>query len=324
MLAAAGWIAYSSRLISHQLSLPAALPGERREVDKRAGKISYYVAGQGSPLLLIHSINAAASAYEVAPIFERELSAYRVYAPDLPGFGFSDRSARSYNPRLYVDAVHDMLDVIAMDCDARPIDTLALSLASEFLTRAATERPERFRSLALVTPTGFSRDSAKLREPAGSTREIPGLYGFVTFPLWSQAFYDLLVHRPSIRYFLRRTWGSKQIDEGLARYDYLTAHQPGAKNAPYAFVSGRLFSKDIRDVYERLKQPVWMPHGTRGDFGDFSEAGWAESRSNWTVQAFDTGALPYFERPDEFLSAYEHFLRIAGPLPHSAHDTASR
>lgn len=203
-----------------------------------------------------------------------------LYAPDLPGFGFSDRSARSYNPRLFVDAVQDMLDVIAMDYDARPIDALALSLASEFLARAATERPERFRSLALVTPTGFSRGSAKLREPGGSTREIRGLYGFFTFPLWSQAFYDLLVSRPSIRYFLRRTWGSKQIDEGLARYDYITAHQPGAKNAPYAFVSGRLFSKDIRDVYERLTQPVWMPHGTRGDFGDFSEAGWAEASSN--------------------------------------------
>jgi hypothetical protein len=51
-----------------------------------------------------------------------------------------------------------------------------------------------------------------------------------------------------------------------------------------------------------------MPHGTRGDFKDFSQAGWVRSRLNWRVQPFDTGALPHFERPAEFLAAYERFL----------------
>lgn len=288
--------------------LPPALPGERREINNRAGSLSYYVAGQGSPLLLVHSINAAASAYEVRPIFEREQTRRRVYAPDLPGFGFSERTPRRYAPRLYTDAIHDMLDVIAVDVGSEPIDALALSLASEFLARAATERPQRFRKLVLVTPTGFNRGAGKLREPTGATREIPGMYRFFSFPLWSQAIYDLLVSKRSIRYFLKRTWGSSQIDEGLAHYDYLTAHQPGAKNAPYAFVSGWLFSKDIRTIYERLTLPVWMPHGTRGDFGDFSEVGWTRSRSNWSVHAFDAGALPYFERPREFFAVLDRFL----------------
>jgi pimeloyl-ACP methyl ester carboxylesterase len=167
------------------------------------------------------------------------------------------------------------------------------------------------RSLALVTPTGFSRAYETLRGPEGANREVPGLYGFFTFPVWSGAFYNLLVSRPSIRFFLQKTFGSKQIDEGLFDYAHRTAHQPGAKNAPYAFVSGRLFSRDIRSVYERLTLPVWMPHGTRGDFQDFSAAGWTASRPNWTVQPFPTGALPHFEQPDEFLAAYERFLAAA-------------
>ena len=54
--------------------------------------------------------------------------------------------------------------------------------------------------------------------------------------------------------------------------------------------------------------PVWMPHGTRGDFGDFSEVGVVAARPNWQVQPFATGALPHFEQPDEFLAAYEKFL----------------
>ena len=290
-------------------TLMPAVAGERRELDRRAGRLSYYVAGSGPPLLLIHSINAAGSAYEVKPIFEHARAARRrVYAVDLPGFGFSDRSKRRYDVRLYVDAVHDMLETIAAEHGQAPVDALAISLSSEFLARAAVERPERVRRLAFVTPTGFGRAYHLLRKPTGATREIPGLHAFFTFPLWSQAFYDLLVSRASIRYFLQRTFGSKRIDEGLLDYDYLTTHQPGAKNAPYAFVSGRLFSADVREVYEKLTQPVWVPHATRGDFRDFSEAGWAAARPNWTFQPFDTGALPHFERPDEFLAAFDAFF----------------
>ena len=140
---------------------------------------------------------------------------------------------------------------------------------------------------------------------------MPGLYRFFTFPLWSQGIYDLLVSKPSIRYFLRKTFGSDNYDEGLAAYDYLTSHQPGAKNAPYAFVSGRLFCKDIRVIYERLGLPVWMPHGTKAISAISAEAGWTGLRSNWSLTPYDTGALPHFERPEEFMRDYARFLAEA-------------
>lgn len=300
------------RNASSRPSLPLALDGVRRETFGRAGRLSFYMAGEGEPLLLVHSINAAGSAYEVKPIFDALVRSRRVYAVDLPGFGFSDRSKRDYTPRLYTDAIIDMLGVIAKDeVSDKPIDALAISLGAEFLARAAVERPDRFRTLALVTPTGFSKGSEKLHGKPGETRQIPGLYGFFTFPLWSQGIYDLLVSKPSIRYFLRKTFGSENYDRGLAEYDYLTAHQPGAKNAPFAFVSGKLFSKDIRSIYERLAMPVWMPRATKGDFADFSGVGWTKSRANWSVESFDTGALPHFEEPAKFMARYQRFLTEA-------------
>lgn len=289
-------------------TLTKAVDAERREFSGRAARLSYYVAGDGSPMLMIHSINAAGSVYEVKPVFENFRSRCRVYAPDLPGFGFSERSARDYNVRLYVDAIHDMLGRIAEECGETPVDTLALSLSSEFLARAAVESPQRFRTLALVTPTGFRAGSEALREAEGATREMPLLYTILTVPLWRHGLYKLLVSPRSIRYFLKRTWGSEAYDEGLAAYDDLTTHQPGAEHAPYAFLSGRLFSKDIRNVYERLQMPVWMPHGTKGDFQDFRGADWTAMRDNWTVRAFESGALPHFECPAEFFTAYAAFL----------------
>ncbi len=111
-----------------------------------------------------------------------------------------------------------------------------------------------------------------------------------------------------MRYFLKRTYGSDNIDESLAAYDDLTTHQPGAEHAPYAFLTGGLFSRDIRTVYERLELPVYLAHGTRGDFRDFSEAAWAKARNNWSVEPFDTGALVYYEEPEDFFASYTAFL----------------
>jgi hypothetical protein len=53
-----------------------------------------------------------------------------------------------------------------------------------------------------------------------------------------------------------------------------------------------------------------MTCATKGDFADFSEAGWARARPGWTVETFDTGALPHFERPQEFIARYRAFLQL--------------
>ncbi len=308
---AAGRLGYSRFVVRHDLPLPPPLDGETRTVNGRAGRLSAYVAGAGAPLLLVHSVNAAASAYEMRPLFERMQPMRRVYAFDLPGFGLSERGARDYSVRLFVDAIHDLLDLVAAEHGPAPVDAAALSLGAEFLARAAVEAPHRFRSVALVNPTGF--ESGRPRDgAAGATREVPGLRAFAEFPPWSQGLFDLLASRPSIRFFLQKTWGSKAIDEGLARYAYLAAHQPGARHAPFAFVSGRLFSADIHAVYGRLGLPVWVPHGTRGDFADFGGADAVRGRPNWTIEAFETGALPQFEQPDELARRFHAFLTGAG------------
>jgi pimeloyl-ACP methyl ester carboxylesterase len=301
---------------ARDVALPPAVSGDRRELMGIAGRLSYYVAGpprdKGSiPLLLLHSINAAGSAYEVKPLFERFQVRRTVYALDLPGFGFSDRRDRRYRPRLMTDAIHAMVEEIRGHHGQGAIDALAVSLSSEFLARAAVEEPDAFRSLALVSPTGFDR-RAPYTGVTGSTRGNAALYAALNVPLWRKGFFRLLTSRPSIRYFLRKTWGSKEIDEGLLNYDYLTTHQPGAYHAPYDFVSGFLFSGDISNIYGALKLPIWMSHGIRGDFTDYPWASVVERKSNWVIHEFPTGALSYFEMPGLFVQRYGTFLeRVA-------------
>lgn len=288
-------------------TLPLPLPAAQREITGAAGGLAFYDAGSGTPVLLIHSINAAASAYEVRPLFERLSATHRVFAIDLPGYGRSQRTDRRYDIALFTAAIEDALDAIGESCGDAPVDLIAVSLSCEFAARAAVKRPQRIRTLTLVTPTGLDRRSAALDGAPGQSREVPGVHRVLTLPLWSQGLFDLLSSGPSVRYFLRRTWGSPDIDAGLAEYCVASARQPGARFAPLSFLCFRLFAADVRSLYAQLQMPVWVPHATRGDFRDFSSADFLRSRPNWRFQPFESGALVYFEMPDAFVAAWRRF-----------------
>ena len=298
--------------------LPAALGGERHAIDGAAGPLTYYRTAPATsslrPLLLVHSINASASAYEVKPLYEHYSGQRPVYALDLPGYGFSDRSDRAYTPRLMTDALHAMTAEIRRLHGPGAVDALALSLSSEFLARAAVESPADYRSLALVSPTGFSGKKLRLGPP-GSTRSVPQMLRALQRPWLGPRLFGLLTRPAVIRYFLQRTWGSKQIDEGLYAYDVLTTQQPGACHAPFHFLSAGLFSNDINTLYERLQLPVWLSHGTRGDFVDYGLTRTVASKPNWRISVLPTGALPYFEVPQGFSAAFDAFLATLPDSP---------
>lgn len=310
--AAGGWLAYSRWAIDHHLPLPPAIDAERRTFSTTgAGEISYYVdaTASGRPLVLVHGVNACASAYEMRPLYERYRRSRPVYAIDLPGFGCSERADRRYTPALFAAAIAAFLrDQVRA---AEGVDLIALSLGAEFAALVALEHPELVQSLTLISPTGFSA-RAMSRDAQATPNDDRGdrLPRVLDNALWSQAWYDLLVSRPSIRYFVARCFAAAP-DRGLLDYDYLTAHQPGARFAPLAFLSGALFSPGIRErVYQRISQAALVLYDedpfTR--FDALSDT--LLAYSNWRATRIPgTRGLPHFDQPDRTCQAIEAFWR---------------
>jgi hypothetical protein len=75
-----------SPIAFHKLGeLPAPVSGQRHEIGSPVGRLTYYSAASATgenlpPLLLIHSINAAGSAYEIKPLYEHYRQSRTVYA----------------------------------------------------------------------------------------------------------------------------------------------------------------------------------------------------------------------------------------------------
>lgn len=295
-------IAWSRNYVNHNVPLTAALDGDLvRFRGRRAGQLAYYVAGPlrkgAPPLVLLHSINAAASSFEMKPLYDHYAQSRRVIALDFPGYGFSDRSDRTYKPALFRDAI---LDLIEQELDGASVDAVALSLGSEFLALAAQARPSLFRSLAFLSPTGFSYRSKSLR-----ASDL--LLNVLRVPVWRRPIYDLLTSRPGLRFFLqssRRT----QLNRSLVDYAYATSHQPLAENAPYYFITFQLFTATILEVYRGLLQRCLAIFG-QDPFAGYELVGELCNKPNWRIQLLpNAGALAHWDEPRAVIALLDaHF-----------------
>lgn len=282
-------------------SLPGAIDATRHDLGTAlGGRIHYYTdtTAEGRPVVLVHSINAAPSAHEMKPLFERFRGKRPVYAMDLPGFGHSDRSKRRYSPELFASTIAEFLETVVKE----PADVVAYSLGCEFSALAALAQPDLVRSLVMVSPTGFNAR----RLPTGEAAERA--YRFLSVPVVNDGLYKLLTTRPSIRFFYGQVFTADPPAE-LVDYAYATTHQPGAKHAPLYFLSGQLFTAEAgTNVYGKLAQPVLVLYDKDPNI-DFHELPDFLSRhTNWRAQRIaPTHGMPQWERPDETAEAIERF-----------------
>jgi len=283
------------------MKLPDAVDADRRVLDSgTAGGLAYYqdTSAAGRPLVLVHSVNAAPSAFEMRPLFQEFRSRRPVYAPELPGFGFSDRSDRRYSPELFSSALADFLGQIVKE----PADVVTFSLSSEFAARTALKNPDLVASLVLISPTGFGKRS--LPSPTLSERLHKGL----SLPFLSQGLFELLTSRPSIRYFLGQAFVGETPPE-MIDYAYATSHQPGARYAPLYFLSGQLFTANATEqLYGKLTLPVLVIYDRDPNVSFDLLPGFVASHPNWrAARIAPTLGLPHWEKTGGTVSAMERF-----------------
>jgi pimeloyl-ACP methyl ester carboxylesterase len=236
------------------------------------------------------------------PLFAHYRSQRPVYALDLPGYGVSARSDRTYSPELFTEAVLALLQRLD-----EPADVVALSLSSEFAARAARRAPDRVRSLTLISPTGFSSSTGS---DGGDTSSGFGdtVHSVLAFPLWARPLFDLLTTRASIKYYLQKSFVGA-VPEDMIDYAYATAHQPGAEHAPLYFLSGKLFTPRVRTaIYDDVTQPTLVLYDQDPYVGFGALSPFVAVHENWQAQRVTpTLGLPHFERLEATTELLDRF-----------------
>jgi pimeloyl-ACP methyl ester carboxylesterase len=286
--------------MTHAREAPRALDAAHRDLDVAlVGRIGYYVDAhtRGRPIVLLHDVHVGASAYDVAPLFAELRGERPVYAPDLPGFGTSDRGPNTYCPLLYAKAIKRFVVDVASPHE-QPIDVVALGLAAELVARVATEAPLLFRTLTLIAPTGLAAHRRPL--PARRRAERERLLGFA---VWALPAYRLFASRLGVARHLRRRFRGP-VPRAYVDFAHRTA-RIGSYHAPFAWLAGSLDTPDaFTTLYARLRVPtliVWDDAPGRG-YDRVPEL----VRGNPAIRARrieGTRGMPHFERRHEVLDA---------------------
>ncbi len=261
--------------------------------------IATYHAGSGRPVLLIHSINAAASVFEMREPFQRLRDHVAVHAVDLAGYGNSARPPWRYRAAMYIDLIEALLERIG-----QPTALIASSLSAAYAVVAATRRPHLVDRLVLICPTGI-----------GQLDRPPGIAAYTTYQILRSPFgrliYRLLTTRPSIRLFLASQAYADPAsitDERLEMF-YQTCRRPGAYYAPICFLSG-LLNCDISTAFARLTQPTLLVWGSDARTTPLSQAAsFVRIRVATKIAVIDRASLlVQDEQPEAFIEQVMPFL----------------
>jgi pimeloyl-ACP methyl ester carboxylesterase len=243
-LAIIGGVALRHALETPQ-PLKSLLPGEALLYRWQRRSIFYKVLGspEAPPLVLLHSPQIGASADEMWQIMSSLATTYRVYAPDLLGFGLSDRPAIEYSAALYTSLCQDFL----RDVVTQPAIVLASELSCNYAVSLATSAPDLCTALVLISPRALSEDAP-----------ISVLRKFAESPLSKILFYPLL----STRFAFAVLSNRRKSEVADFTQFYAQTHQLGAENAAMALLAGKL-AENLSRQFATLGLPILMIWGTQ-------------------------------------------------------------
>lgn len=113
---------------------------------------NYHEAGEGFPLLLIHGSGPGVTAWaNWSKVIPQLAPNRRVIAPDMVGFGYSDRPAgMKYNMDIWVRQAIDLLDAL----NIQETDVVGNSFGGALAIALAVEIPDRIRRMVLMGSMG--------------------------------------------------------------------------------------------------------------------------------------------------------------------------
>ncbi len=162
---------------------------------QRAIDVSVQIAGRRDhpPMVLLHGLPSNHHLWRHC--LPRLSETYRVYAPDLPGYGDSDkpRGVR-YNAAFYTAVLNDL----RLSLDLAPFILVAHDIGGMVALNFAVRHPQALARLVIMDTTPYADWPRILKTMCARARTRIGAFWFTRRRVFRQVLRQWLVHRPEV------------------------------------------------------------------------------------------------------------------------------
>lgn len=277
-------------------------------------RVHHLHGGRGSPVVFIHGLGSSGYMewrHNLEPVAAR----HRVFAPDLPGYGRTDKPRARYTIPYFARFMQRYMENRGL----RSAVIVGASLGGGVALELAFEHPSLVRKLVLVNTLGLGRPKMRIAQMT---------YGLVTLPGVGEAVMRFtrdamrwaspqMVRRVAARYSGASTDLSRAIDDTYLEDLKELYAKDEFRNAYLSTVRGLIHPKalfgghhDVTTRLNELKIPVQLIWGADDPLFPLEHAARAHSMIQRSRLAVIEGAghTPQAERPEEFNRVLQRFL----------------
>jgi len=268
-----------------------------RDVTARGIRVRVLEAGaeRAPALLLLHGIFASHRSFEdvIDDLGER----FHVIAPDLPGFGESEKPSPAryaYGVEAHAESVADLIAAFGVG----RASVLGHDMGGAVALTLAAEHPELVQRLVLEDALAYPFvQSAKARLPL-----VPVLGGFVFKQLYGRALFRAL---------FRDTYYRPGFEAPFERVDwhYDAFNSPSARESAHAMMRALLDTRAVVARLSRINTPTLVLWGREDRLCPVPSAHrLAREIARAKLEIMDTGHTPHEELPRELVERVTEFL----------------
>lgn len=199
---------------------------------------NYHDVGDGAPVLLIHGSGPGVTAWANWRLNMPELAKrFRVIAPDMFGFGYSDSKGRIEDKRVWVDQVASLLDSLGID----KVSMVGNSFGGGITLAFMIAHPDRVERAVLMGPAGLDFPI---------TPALDLVWGYQP---------SLEEMRTSLKYL---AWDHSRLTEDLVQSRYEASARPEAHEPYHATFGGADRQRNIAMLASREEDVAALQHET--------------------------------------------------------------
>ena len=267
------------------------------------GETIYYTkSGSGSPILLIHDADAAASSEEWTKLLHRLEKKHTVYTIDLLGCGRSSKPAIEYTNYLYVQLITAFVNNIIQE----KVTVISTNISASFVIMANHLDNTLFEKLILINPISLDELNIipdKLSKLKKRIIELPFIGTFV---------YNLMTSNIKIDETFRTKYHGKPqlISSRMEDVYYESAHTGGSNGRfLYSSLIGNYVNNTATHAVKKLVTPTLIIGCKELKKYEHALDDYHMLNSNIEIIRINNGSLyPHIEIPEKISSIIENYI----------------